>query len=500
MGIMREAMQESTNRKYVDMPRKVNDCIAAVKQMPSAAMLFDEFWREGEVAVLYGPDRIGKSVLAVQIAEALASGRKIDGFQMPANGMKVLYVDLRLTDRQFRERYMLEPDGNSAARSYEFAENFDRATPSDVTKIAEWIRQDVKRRGYRAVVVDDLQTLQTRVYGAKEALDFMGEMRKLSKETGVSVLLVAGSEPSGKLADERDLRYLRPICRRADSTFAIARKYEHTDDRYLLQTRSPRRLYWTSQKAPFCKMWGSGEVPLSFVFDERFRAEGDSERRTLILAIKQARDHGESFASIADCYEIPKTKAFRLYKEWRPSMEYTGAQMAAIIAEELAEEREEMERVRKAELEEQKSRAEFEENSARMSEQLAEVFEPESETIAEGTVEPEAEPFVDIDPLSELMHTKDRLDREIFVERLDQKGRPEVWYRFDNKGRLHHVKRDCNSTSGTKVDGPVCWLQWSWSDEYFYKSQNASVNQPRDSLDADAVVRGAQFAVEAQMR
>jgi len=496
-------MKESTNQKYKDIPRKVNDCIALVKQMPPTVRLFDEFWHEGEVAVMYGPDRIGKSVLAVQIGEALASGRKIDGFQMPAGEMKVLYIDLRLTTRQFFDRYLLKPDGNSVPQAYEFAENFYRATPSDLANISDWIRVNVKERGFRAVIVDDLQALQTRPYGAREAIELMNEMRKLCSETGVSVLLLAGSGRSRGLADEGDLRHLRVVCGRADSTFAIARNCERTEDRYLLQTRSPRQLYWTSRKTPICKMWSGGGMPLGFVFDERFRADEDSERRTLILGIKQARDHGESFESIAQCFEIPKTKAFRLYREWRPSLEYTKSQIAALIAEEEAEEREALERARRAEAEEQNARAEFEENSARMSEQLSRVLGPESEMVEEETVEPESEPFVDIDPMSALTPMTDRMGNEVFVERYNDRGKPEVWYRYDNKGRLHHVRSDSAGASNTKVDGPVCWLRWSASDEYHYKGQTRSNNQPRDSLDGatvNGVTKIGQFAVEAQMR
>lgn len=229
-------------------------------------------------------------------------------------------------------------------------------------------------------------------------------------------------------------------------------------------------------------MWSSSDVPLGFVFDERFRSDMEGERRTLIIAIKQARDHGESFDSIASCHEISKTKAFRLFREWRPSMEYTTSQIAMAIAEEEAEEREALELARKAGLEEQQARAEFQENSARMNEQLAGVFEPDSKPVAtEDAAETEAEPFVDTDPLAALTPMKDHTGNEVFVERYDDRGRPEVWYRHDSKGRLNYVQRDGNGTTATKVDGPVCWLQWTGSDEKYYRAQMEPRDQPRGS-------------------
>ena len=37
-----------------DEPRKANQCIADAKRLKPAALLFDEFWREGELALLFG--------------------------------------------------------------------------------------------------------------------------------------------------------------------------------------------------------------------------------------------------------------------------------------------------------------------------------------------------------------------------------------------------------------------------------------------------------------
>ena len=65
-------------------PRKANECITDVKQFRPPEALFDEFWREGEIALLFGAAGVGKSVLAVQIAEAVARGSGIGKFAMTA--------------------------------------------------------------------------------------------------------------------------------------------------------------------------------------------------------------------------------------------------------------------------------------------------------------------------------------------------------------------------------------------------------------------------------
>ena len=98
-------------------PRKANQCIADAKRLKPAALLFDEFWREGELALLFGAQATGKSILAVQIADALGRGTPVTGFRMPRGRRKVLYVDMDLSDAQFQARYGSGDDsGNADAR------------------------------------------------------------------------------------------------------------------------------------------------------------------------------------------------------------------------------------------------------------------------------------------------------------------------------------------------------------------------------------------------
>jgi len=85
--------------------QKVNECFAKARTLKAAERLFDAYWQEGELVMLTGPQESGKSLLAVQIAEALARGREIANFKMPGKRRKVLYVDLVLSNAQFQRRY-----------------------------------------------------------------------------------------------------------------------------------------------------------------------------------------------------------------------------------------------------------------------------------------------------------------------------------------------------------------------------------------------------------
>jgi hypothetical protein len=56
------------------------------KAKPPVTPLFDAFWLKGELAFLFGSTGVGKSILAVQIADAIAKGAKIQGF----DGLKTI--------------------------------------------------------------------------------------------------------------------------------------------------------------------------------------------------------------------------------------------------------------------------------------------------------------------------------------------------------------------------------------------------------------------------
>ena len=67
--------------------------VATAKILPVPRMIFDRFWLEGELAILFGAAGKGKSVLGVQLAEAIARGNDIEPFRMKLPAQKVLHFD-----------------------------------------------------------------------------------------------------------------------------------------------------------------------------------------------------------------------------------------------------------------------------------------------------------------------------------------------------------------------------------------------------------------------
>ena len=148
------------NEKDVAKPRRANECFVRPHLYRHRFRLFDEFWREGELAILFGPQGVGKSVLAVQIADALARGRPLDGFCMPVGRSKVLYVDMVLSDAQFHARYSKPSERGRDAKPHKFSDNLYRARPETIDGFCEWLRSEVKANRFEAIVIDDLASLR----------------------------------------------------------------------------------------------------------------------------------------------------------------------------------------------------------------------------------------------------------------------------------------------------------------------------------------------------
>src|SRR5688572_21830261 len=62
--------------------KTANDWMEDAQQTAAPKMLFSEMWHEGELCVLYADTNLGKSLLAVQIGNSIATGKSIPGFKL----------------------------------------------------------------------------------------------------------------------------------------------------------------------------------------------------------------------------------------------------------------------------------------------------------------------------------------------------------------------------------------------------------------------------------
>lgn len=292
-------------------PRRAKDAVKGRERKPPEA-LFDAFWRTGELALLFGEPGAGKSVLAVQIADSLARGTRLLSPDAPLKKrIKTLYIDLVLSEKQFRERYS----------GYKFAGDLYRETPLEGGDLFEFVAAMVARYGFKAVIIDDLSLVSRTADGTQEALALMHALRQMAVEMSVSILVLADAYPFvyENQSPERGLRRSRILCGVADSVFALY-------DGKVIQTRSRSgEKVWTAKNKLCCRIEELEDGMLGMVLEP---PEIDHATREQIVDIKRMHDtDGMTFRQIAAQIEISKSQAQRLYSQCTPKMDASVTKM-----------------------------------------------------------------------------------------------------------------------------------------------------------------------------
>ena len=281
-------------------------------------MVFDEFWREGELALLFGEAGAGKSLLGMQLARTLAAGGDIPWFRMECAAGKTLYVDLSMSDRQFAARHSyIGRKGKTVARDISKRLYCDR--PEDEGELVEWLERQISMEKLKFVIIDDLGSIMQTCDGTRETMAVMRGLRRICGRFGVSILVLMQSEaPKGSAGvSERDLGRQRSLCRLADSVFAIGRHRTRSGYVSLTQMRSrSSSVKWTANNAiPAKIIERDGAVALEFEMDV------SEEERELINAVKDLRRAGLSFREVAVKLNISKSRAHRLDHRWYQMLE-----------------------------------------------------------------------------------------------------------------------------------------------------------------------------------
>jgi len=210
---------------------------------PVPQMLFDCLWFEGELCILFSDSNMGKSALAVQICESVASGQAIRGFRLEAPPRVSLYLDFELSAIQFAVRYR-DTNGNP----YHFSPNFHRVELSqdiDLDDEGEFeaillqsIAAAVEETGASVVVVDNITFLKNENDKAKTAAPLMRALKRLKETYQLSVLVLGHTpkRPRFQPITQNDLSGSKMLLNFCDSAFAIGRGLTPTS-RYIKQIK-----------------------------------------------------------------------------------------------------------------------------------------------------------------------------------------------------------------------------------------------------------------------
>jgi predicted ATP-dependent serine protease len=152
--------------------------------------LFGDLWMTGEIGVMFAAPGCGKSVLAMQIAEAIARGRAVAPFECGAKKQKVLYLDLGSAPGHFDMKYA--PDEEERNRKpHAFSASLIRVCPTERELTVEDLEPLIERSGAGILIIDSIEHLLNSARSSKEAERAMRELRRLSRVHGLSILVIA---------------------------------------------------------------------------------------------------------------------------------------------------------------------------------------------------------------------------------------------------------------------------------------------------------------------
>ena len=232
--------------------KTANSWIEQASKRPIPRMLFSEFWYEQELCILFADTNVGKTILAVQIADSISCGRAIPGFKLETMAQKVIYCDFELNDKQFQGRY-----SHNYGEPYVFSDNFlrveinpDAVFPEDASfelSLSNAIESVIIETGAKILIIDNITYLRHENERAKDALPLMKHLKMLKNKYNLSLLVLAHTPKRDltKPLTRNDLQGSKVLMNFCDSSFAIGESSSDSSFRYIkmIKVRSTEHIY-----------------------------------------------------------------------------------------------------------------------------------------------------------------------------------------------------------------------------------------------------------------
>ncbi|GAA4089904.1 AAA family ATPase [Mucilaginibacter panaciglaebae] len=299
------------------------------RQQADSAMLFGDFWYEGELCILFADTNVGKSILAVQIGDALSRGTPLPRFAMKQQASTVLYFDFELNDAQFTKRYTSDLHGQ-----HQFGPNFYRVVfnpDADGSRrfnsyheyINNALENAIVSSGARVIIIDNITCLRSSTQSAATAVNLMQNLQTIKNKYGLSVLVLAHTPKRNpaKPVTRNDLQGSKMLINFADSAFAIGESQTKSSWRYLKQIkqRSGSQVYG-ADNVYLCEIikpynnlhfdfYGPGNET------DHLSPYTEQQRKHQEVRILQLHQQGRSIRQIAADTGISLSSVFRLVKK-----------------------------------------------------------------------------------------------------------------------------------------------------------------------------------------
>lgn len=245
-----------------------NEWLEIAKKSPIPEMLFGEYWHEGEICILFSDSNLGKSILAVQIADSISKGEQIPGFQLGAKKQTVLYFDFELSPKQFETRYSIKNNNSKVLENhYLFDQNLKRIEispeaeiPTEITfeeYLNQSLEQSIIETGAKILIIDNITYLKNETERSKDALPLMKYLKALKSKYNLSILALAHT-PKRDLSrpiTQNDLGGSKMLYNFIDSCFAIGQSNTDKGIRYIKQIKARNtEMIYDSENVIVCQI------------------------------------------------------------------------------------------------------------------------------------------------------------------------------------------------------------------------------------------------------
>lgn len=304
-------------------------------------------WYEGEICILFADTNVGKSILAVQLADIICKGAYGEDKALPelkpeSMPQSVVYADFELSIAQFGRRYstLLEGENEGKRAYYPFGPRFNRVELYyDITEenaeefasrtLADQIISDLELRieetGAKVLIIDNITFMAAGTETAADAMPLMKKLVALKKRRDLSILLLAHT-PKRCLSNpltRNDLQGSKMLINFADSAFAIGESTVGKDIRYIKQIkqRNCEQVY-DRDNVLVCRIGKVYENFIGFTSigtgseDEHLaeRKSGTSRRSPNAERACEMKASGMSAEQIADALGVNRATVFRWTK------------------------------------------------------------------------------------------------------------------------------------------------------------------------------------------
>lgn len=314
--ILKRAEAGGISLSHVDkngifITKSANAWMQEASKRPVPKMLFSEFWHEGELSILFADTNLGKSILAVQIADSISKGIPIDGFKMSAERQPVFYFDFEMNDKQFEGRYSENYTNHYAFDERFFRSEIDPETFADFDDSPEGflssIVEEVTSKEAKVLIIDNITYLGNDHEKARVAKPLMQALKGIKSEHGLSILALAHTPKRdlSRAIGQNDLQGSKMIINFADSAFAIGKSNLNESIRYLkmIKARATETIYHSNNVC----VCGINKAVNVLRFDhlgqgveiEHLKPGDSTERASKTAEAKRLRAHGLSQRDIA---------------------------------------------------------------------------------------------------------------------------------------------------------------------------------------------------------